>query len=1075
MAKRSPTIAKITRPTLPGVFRRERLFKLLEEGKERPVIWVSGPAGSGKTTLVADYVETRKIPCLWYQVDESDGDIATFFYYLGLAVKSAAPRIRKPLPLLTPEYLQGITTFSRRYFENLYSRLNPPFALIFDNYQNTPPESMLHEVIKEGLSVVPDGIRIVLISRSGPSPEFVLLHANNKMNLIGWDELRFTFDEVRIFLKTRGRREVAGEVLKTLYTRTEGWAAGLVLLLEGLRDKGISLAVPEKYGLEDVFNYFAKEIFEKSQIDIQDFLLATSFLPRMTPQMAGKLTGHLGARQILSELSQRNYFTHRNASETEVYQYHPLFREFLRARAQESFCPGCILDVKRKAALVLETGGYIEDAVELFRDAGERQEAARLILQQAPAMVAQGRSWTLESWIGLLPQNIVDKNPWLLYWMGACRLAFAPNKSYECFERAADLFKTQKNAGGIYLSLSGMSEAISYGLDTFKPYDHWIPQVYEILDEYKDFPSQEIEARVIDSLLMAFLTRQPHHPDYEYWAEQGLSLLKNISDANLKAHIIFVLMTRLLYSGELTKAELLIDSLREVISSFDITVFQMILMRVLRSFYCMLAAKFDESCKAAAEGLQLASTSGIHIFDIFLAAHGAFAALSIGDMKRADEFLQITPSCLDQALSWGKKCYHIVLTWKGLLERDLAQASLHADLALNLTEETGMPYTVAIAHLGKAIVLHELKQSKEARMHIDKVHRIGGLIRILQTEFMCYLTEAESALGHGNDFLAGELLRKALALGREQGYANAFFWMSDRMAKLCVKALEAGIEVDYVQNLVRKRNLIPDTPPLECENWPWPVKIYTFGRFSLLDNDKLLRGKAQKKPLDMLKAVIAMGGRDVSEQKITDALWPDAAGDTGSMLFKTTLYRLRQLMVNSKALVVCEGRLTLDNKQCWVDAWAFERMLGDAERIWETSRGQHGKVRAADNRGEAVRMTEKAIELYKGHFLEADRNESWTISLREHLQMRYVRAVSRLGYHWEQEKKFEKAADFYQSALRVDDLTEEFYQHLMLCYIKLGRKTEAVKTYQRCCSLFKANFGIEPSPETTAIYKSIMH
>ncbi len=70
---------------------------------------------------------------------------------------------------------------------------------------------------------------------------------------------------------------------------------------------------------------------------------------------------------------------------------------------------------------------------------------------------------------------------------------------------------------------------------------------------------------------------------------------------------------------------------------------------------------------------------------------------------------------------------------------------------------------------------------------------------------------------------------------------------------------------------------------------------------------------------------------------------------------------------------------------------------------------------------------------------------------------------------------FEKAADCYQSALRVDELTEEFYQRLMNCYHKLGRKAEAIKTYHRCCSALKANMSVEPSPETTAIYHNITH
>ena len=122
-------IAKIRRPNAQGIIPRKRLYRILDGTKTQPICWVSGPAGSGKTSLIAGYLDARKLPCLWYQTDDRDADIAAFFYYLGLASQKAAPRYRKPLPFFTPEYLSGLSTFTRRFFENLYGRLNSPCAI----------------------------------------------------------------------------------------------------------------------------------------------------------------------------------------------------------------------------------------------------------------------------------------------------------------------------------------------------------------------------------------------------------------------------------------------------------------------------------------------------------------------------------------------------------------------------------------------------------------------------------------------------------------------------------------------------------------------------------------------------------------------------------------------------------------------------------------------------------------------------------------------------------------------------------------------------------------------------------
>ena len=153
----SAFIAKIAPPRLASAFARPRLYRLLDRARKRAVIWTCAPAGYGKTTLVASHIAARKLPCLWYQLDEGDADPAAFFSYLGLAARRAAPRKRRPLPLLTPEYLPGLPIFTRRYFENLCERLRQPSVIVFDNYQELPAASPVHQIVASGLAQLPPG------------------------------------------------------------------------------------------------------------------------------------------------------------------------------------------------------------------------------------------------------------------------------------------------------------------------------------------------------------------------------------------------------------------------------------------------------------------------------------------------------------------------------------------------------------------------------------------------------------------------------------------------------------------------------------------------------------------------------------------------------------------------------------------------------------------------------------------------------------------------------------------------------------------------------------------------------
>lgn len=508
-------MSKVARPILTGVFPRKRLFGSIDRLRKQPVIWISGPPGCGKTTLVSNYIETRKIPCLWYQVDEGDSDPATFFYYLGQAAKRASPRKRKPLPLLTPEYLQDIPTFTFRYFEKLYSRLIPPhpplakggkggFVLVFDNYQEVPPDSPLHEIILNGLSRIPEGINMILISRHNPPPILIQLQANHLMEMIGWDELRLTHEESSTLVKLRTKKKLQRETLQHLYNTTYGWAAGLVLILEGVK-RGVESKMLGRLTPEEIFDYFGNVLFDKTDQEIQEFFLKTAFLPKMTPKMAEELTGLPHAGRILSALSRNNYFTEKRIHAEPVYQYHPLFREFLLVRAKETFSQESQSILLHRAAKLLEEAGQTEAAVSLLRETGDWEMMIPLILKHAPLMINQGRYPPLEEWLEKVPEDIIENNPLLLYWMGTCRLPFHPSLSQPYFEKAFQRFRVEENAAGVFLAWSGIVESITSGSEDFKPLDQWISVFKELMQHFKGFPSEEIALRVTTNMFMALL------------------------------------------------------------------------------------------------------------------------------------------------------------------------------------------------------------------------------------------------------------------------------------------------------------------------------------------------------------------------------------------------------------------------------------------------------------------------------------------------------------------------------------------------------------------------------------------
>src|SRR5262249_13068136 len=149
----------------------------------------------------------------------------------------AAPRRRQTLPLLTPEYRQGLSTFTRRFFRELYGRLKVPFALVFDNYQEVPVESPLHEVMREALAELPKESRAVFISRSEPGPAFARLLVQRAMQILDWPQLKLTPTEASGLIRKLSPGRWSRNSIERLHTATDGWAAGLVLSVEQLRNQ----------------------------------------------------------------------------------------------------------------------------------------------------------------------------------------------------------------------------------------------------------------------------------------------------------------------------------------------------------------------------------------------------------------------------------------------------------------------------------------------------------------------------------------------------------------------------------------------------------------------------------------------------------------------------------------------------------------------------------------------------------------------------------------------------------------------------------------------------------------------
>lgn len=551
---------KISPPALGKVVMRERLFELFTQPHPSSAFWVAGPGGSGKTTLVASYLNQNNIPCLWYQVDHLDQDPATFFYYLGQAAAPMLAPGRPPLPLLTPEYLPDIKTFIVRYFEKLYQDLQSPCWIVFDNFHEAPNDSLIQQIASTAIEMLPQNISIAIISRNDPSPTMARLRANQSLLVIDWNKISFTAEETNELINLHHCSSDDKETDR-LHRFTQGWAAGIILWLLPLERNPDISNLPKDLSLENIFDYFAGEILDKTKPEVIDFFLKTSLFPYMTPDMANKLTG-MESMELLEDLNRRNCFLEKRLLLETSYQYHPLFREFLLSRSTRHFTPESLNNLKIRAAEILTDKNFVEEAIDLYNEAKEYKPLIKLLLSQAPVLISQGRHQRLTTRIELLPTELAENNPWLLFWHGLALLPSHPLKGQECCIRAYELFTQLDDLPGRIYSWSTIIETFLILRAVITPVDDWIKEGEKLETLMSDKLDINLVSRFTGSMFAALVLRNPGHPKILKWQSQCEKFLQQCTDEQILAVLSTNLTISYFWFGQIHKSKMMLASLQ---------------------------------------------------------------------------------------------------------------------------------------------------------------------------------------------------------------------------------------------------------------------------------------------------------------------------------------------------------------------------------------------------------------------------------------------------------------------------------------------------------------------------------
>ena len=1059
MPARHPQLAKLTRPRLHKAVARERLFAVLDEARtHKPAICVVGPPGAGKTTLIASWLDARDIKGIWYQVDAGDADLATFFYYLGEAARAFTRKGHRALPALAPEYLNDVEGFSRRFFREMFSRLPEGATLALDNYQEVSADKAFHRLIAHAVEEVPRGITVIAISRRDPPDCYARLIANESAQLVDWDELQLTIEETRLIVEAKAGNGRPEEI-ERLHQQSDGWAAGLTLILDGYR-KSEKLPLELPAGRDAVFGYFAAQIFERVSGNIQQFLMATSFLPTVQVSVAERLTGESASGAILEDLYRRHLFTHRRPGQEPTYWYHALFRKFLLAQADRLWSEEQRRELQRRAGELLDACGDLEAAFHLLCEARAWREAQALILRQASWFLGQGRGETLREWIVALPREHAASNAWLCYWLGVSLVPVDQIQARPQLENAFKAFRTSGDILGQMRSISKIIDTYFFEWSHWHPLDPWIDALEPLMLARPAYPSGEIEFDIHCSMLIATLYRRPGHALLEVCVDRVAFLLETDLDVNRKVAGATLLLTFCNLASR-------IDFGRHIVAIAPPLLNQPGVTPLSRVWWCSRIAFFlnargnheavRDRTQEARNINEAYGLKGLGGATLLVEYHLGWALMAMKQWDEADKVVQRLERLARKSRPSDQLLVTELKLRLAMSKGDLAWALQAAPRAVEAANATGMIY-LQVKNLASSVeVFAEAGLYAEARAQAAVAYEIvrGTCFEYWQAEIR--IIEAYLEQREGNMDRCRILLKEGFSQAARLHPNWEQAGLSGRLlALMCAEALDAGIESVYVKSLICRFHLPP--PVNASEVWPWRTKVYSLGKFEVYRDGERLEffGKVPKKPLSLMKALIANGGRQVPEERLIDALWPDEEADAARKSLDITVLRLRKLLGGNDVILVSDELISLNPRLCWTDVWGFERRI---EQI-EAGEVQYGAA------AEALRM-------YRGNFLPADANEPWTVKSRERLRASIVRLVETAARAEEDAGRSEQAITLYLKGLEADDLVEPFYQGLMRCYRSLDRHAEAMNAFRRLRQLLSVVLGVAPSTSTREMARAL--
>lgn len=1083
-----------------NIVSRQRLYRKFEENASKNIILVMGPAGYGKTTSVLDYLNSSGRPYAWLYLSTDIDNPSALLSYLVHSLKELKSSFgENTLELIgslstnemfAKDAVTSINTVVGSFINEFVTEFTEDVYLVIDDLHNIESTGWSNDVFNSLADNFPDNLHFIITTRNVPGFNMAKLTAKRRLAKIQNDELNFTADETESLLKDIYSITCKKDDVNKLLDKIEGWITGLHLVLQAYGIDYAKATGENKQIDEDIFGYFAEDIFAQLDGSTKEFLLSTSLLDNFTTGICESVLGLAGSKKTLDELVRKNLFvessqhvTERGETET-TFSYHNLFRQFLQKKLRETKSDQVIKAIAEKIYGHYSAKGDYIQAIDFSLEAGSYSEATKLITTNFDELLRTARHESLRRWIDQFPAELLSGNYDLLFIKGKL-LSFFKGDTDEAAGIFSEIIKHSSANTALYINAN--AELAGILRLTGKP-----DEALSIFKElYKLDAEPELKIKIIISLAKSYYRLGSRYYD------EILKLLKEAENICSKNEIeslipdIYSLYGRIhLNKGEFVKSlhyfESNLSKETNIYRRFQ-TLSDIVLLHSWSGDYNKAKEYYDEA-------EQIYKRYNLVHLERDLIRLNALLRFEAGDYDEAiEEFSTLNKMDKKNKLLSFILTYHLIVSEAYMLKSEYSKAKEHLEIAEKLRDpkdeylKLELEYHKALIEKNTGIstktektLLQTLKQYEETRSVYD----------VSQVQFQL----ADLYFKKGEIQTSSGFLKTSFETANKNHYYSFLIQHFINFRYLFDLAVNEKIETDFVHHL---KGLVAERNTLTWLSLKSQTRIrkefavlYDITLTTLGGTEISIRGKAVKEDLWVRKKskllliyLLVNQGLRIQKDKVLGIFFSELSADSADNIFHQAITNIRNVLKPESPLNISAKKA---GKKENTKSEATPAFIVYEDKILQMAAGFEYNVDVIEFNKLAARVSSpetddtqkemyarKAIELYKGEFMPGY-YDGWIEEMRSVMEHKYTETAEILLGILKKKNKYDELINYSEKLLLTDKLHEEAFYYIIYAYNAIGNETMAKKKFSQLNKNYEEEYGEKPPKELLSKIQAIL-